>query len=91
MPRLVSLLVCCSVLFFALDANALNPSRTYKQKPEKYNMEYVEKKVKTNDGAAELTVWDFPCKSKKTTAAVLVAHSGEGTTSAGAGSVTRPS
>lgn len=57
---------------------ALNPSRTYKQRPEKYNMEYKEVKVKTNDGKAELNVWDFPCKSKKTTALVLIAHSGEG-------------
>lgn len=57
---------------------ALNPSRTYKQRPEKYNMEYKEVKVKTNDGKAELNVWDFPCKAGNTTALVLIAHSGEG-------------
>ena len=58
-------------------ANALNPSRTYKQKPEKYNMKYEAKKVKTNDGNAELNVWYFPSK-KKTTRLVLIAHNGEG-------------
>ncbi len=57
---------------------ALNPSRTYKQKPDKYNMEYEEVKVKTNDGTAELNVWDFPCKSLKTTKLILILHSGEG-------------
>lgn len=59
-------------------AFALNPSRTYKQRPEKYNMEYKEVKVKTNDGLAELNVWDFPCKSTNTTKLVLIAHNGEG-------------
>jgi pimeloyl-ACP methyl ester carboxylesterase len=58
-------------------AFALNPSRVYKQRPEKYNMKYEEVRVKTNDGAAELVVWDFPCKSKTTTALVLIARSGE--------------
>lgn len=57
---------------------ALNPSRTYKQRPEKYNMEYTEYKVKTNDGDATLNVWDFPCKAGKTTKHVLIAHNGEG-------------
>jgi pimeloyl-ACP methyl ester carboxylesterase len=72
-----------SLLFFALtffvcSLNALNPSRTYKQRPEKFNMEYSETKVKTNDGSAELNVWDFPCKSRKTTELMLIAHNGEG-------------
>jgi pimeloyl-ACP methyl ester carboxylesterase len=57
---------------------ALNPSRTYKQLPEKYNMEYTAHKVKTNDGNAELNIWDFPCKAGKTTKLVLIAHNGEG-------------
>lgn len=59
-------------------AFALNPSREYKQRPEKYNMKYEEVRVKTNDGAAELVVWDFPCKGKTTTALVLIARNGEG-------------
>jgi len=57
--------------------NALNPSRTYKQKPEKYNMKYEAKKVKTNDGNAELNSWYFPAK-EKTTNLILIAHNGEG-------------
>ena len=58
-------------------ANALNPSRTYKQLPDKYNMTYEAKKVKTNDGEAELNSWYFPAKVK-TTRLVLIAHNGEG-------------
>ena len=56
---------------------ALNPSRTYKQLPEKYNMKYEAHKVKTNDGEAELNAWYFPTKVK-TTQLVLIAHNGEG-------------
>jgi pimeloyl-ACP methyl ester carboxylesterase len=55
---------------------ALNPSRTYKQKPDKYNMKYKEVKVKTLDGAM-LNVWDFPA-NVSTTKLVLIAHNGEG-------------
>lgn len=55
---------------------ALNPSRTYKQTPDKYNMEYEELKVKTEDGA-ELNAWYFPA-SKKTTDMILISHNGEG-------------
>lgn len=56
---------------------ALNPSRTYKQKPEKYKMEYKEAKIKTNDGKAELNTWYFPSK-EKTTKLILISHNGEG-------------
>lgn len=55
---------------------ALNPSRTYKQKPDKYNMEYEELKVATEDGAT-LNAWYFPA-SKKTTDMILISHNGEG-------------
>ena len=55
---------------------ALNPSRTYKQRPEKYNMKYEEHKVKTADGAT-LNVWDFPA-NVKTTKLILMCHNGEG-------------
>lgn len=69
-----------TILFLILlsgTANALNPSRTYKQKPEKYDMKYEVKKVKTNDGEAELNSWYFPAK-EKTTNLILIAHNGEG-------------
>lgn len=55
---------------------ALNPSRTYKQLPEKYNMKYEAHKVKTEDGAI-LNAWSFPAKTK-TTQLILISHSGEG-------------
>lgn len=64
-------------VLFSTTALSLNPSRTYKQRPEKYNMEYKEVKVKTEDGA-ELNVWNFPCKNTKTTNLILIAHNGEG-------------
>lgn len=69
-----------TVLAFTLTSNtvfALNPSRTYKQRPEKFNMTYEAVKVKTNDGEAELNAWYFPA-SKKTSKLVLIAHNGEG-------------
>jgi pimeloyl-ACP methyl ester carboxylesterase len=71
----LAVLVCAVVP--ADDAMALNPSRTYKQRPEKFNMEYKEAKVKTKDGSATLNVWNFPAKTK-TSKLVLIAHSGEG-------------
>lgn len=66
-----------ATLLISMTTNALNPSRTYKQKPDKYNMKYEEKKIKTNDGEAELVSWYFPAKSK-TTDLILIAHNGEG-------------
>jgi pimeloyl-ACP methyl ester carboxylesterase len=70
-------LLCLLCLGISLQLQALNPSRTYKQRPEKYNMEYKETKVKTNDGQASLNSWYFPAKTK-TTQLVLIAHNGEG-------------
>lgn len=67
------LLVLCmgaSTLF------ALNPSRTYKQLPDKFNMKYEAHKVTTVDGAT-LNAWYFPANTK-TTRLVLISHNGEG-------------
>ena len=74
MKNLFTLLVA---IFMASSTFALNPSRTYKQLPDKYNMKYEARKIKTNYGDAELNVWYFPA-NKKTTNLVLIAHSGEG-------------
>lgn len=74
MKRLAPTLI---LILLSSVAMCLNPSRTYKQKPEKYNMKYEEAKVKTEDGAT-LNVWDFPCKGEKTTNLILIAHNGEG-------------
>lgn len=68
------------ILFFLVLSSSisfsLNPSRTYKQKPEKYNMLYKEVKVKTSEGA-ELNTWLFEAKTKSTKL-VLLSHNGEG-------------
>lgn len=74
MKKLVILSIVC-VLMTNLSF-ALNPSRTYKQRPDKYNMEYQEVKVKTEDGA-ELNAWYFPTE-KKNAELVLISHNGEG-------------
>ncbi|OFZ10173.1 MAG: hypothetical protein A3D92_15105 [Bacteroidetes bacterium RIFCSPHIGHO2_02_FULL_44_7] len=67
------------ILFASMSTSllALNPSRTYSQRPEKFNMAYTEHKVRTSDGEAELNAWYFPAL-KKTTQLVLIAHNGEG-------------
>lgn len=62
---------------------ALNPSRTYKQRPEKYNMEYKAFQVPTNDKKAKLNAWYFPAtvkkdKKKRTSKLILISHNGEG-------------
>ena len=60
-------------------AQALNPSRTYKQLPSKYNMKYEAADVKTNDGAATLKAWIFAAKGPtKSLPPVLMLHSGQG-------------
>ncbi len=55
---------------------ALNPSRTYKQLPDKFNMKYEAHDVKTSDGAV-LKAWYFPA-NVKTTKLILISHNGEG-------------
>jgi pimeloyl-ACP methyl ester carboxylesterase len=76
-PALTAALALTLALLCAADALALNPSRTYKQRPDKFSMRFTEAKVPTNDGQATLNVWDFPAKTK-TTRLVLIAHNGEG-------------
>lgn len=55
---------------------ALNPSKEYKQLPEKYNMVYDDISVTTADGAV-LKGWYFPA-NVKTTELILLCHNGEG-------------
>ncbi|MFT5820489.1 MAG: pimeloyl-ACP methyl ester carboxylesterase [Crocinitomix sp.] len=63
--------------FFGMQASfALNPSRTYKQLPDKFNMKYTAHDVKTEDGA-KLKAWYFPA-NVKTTNLILISHNGEG-------------
>jgi pimeloyl-ACP methyl ester carboxylesterase len=61
----------------ASTALALNPSREYKQLPDKYNMIYEEEQVTTSDGAT-LNAWYFPATETKTTQLILMCHNGEG-------------
>lgn len=65
-----------ALLFTSSATYALNPSRTYKQLPDKYNMEYTAHDVKTADGAV-LKAWYFP-GNEKTTRLILISHNGEG-------------
>jgi pimeloyl-ACP methyl ester carboxylesterase len=58
-------------------AMALNPSREYKQLPDKYGMTYEEEDVPTADGAT-LKAWYFPATETKTTQLMLMCHNGEG-------------
>lgn len=62
--------------FLISNSYALNPSRTYKVKPEKYGMVYKEEKVKTKDDAI-LNAWFFET-TKKTTNWLVMSHNGEG-------------
>ena len=71
------ILIAAFLLGITQIAQALNPSRTYKQRPDKYNMKYTEAKVKTNDGKATLNVWEFKAKTPSTQL-LLIAHNGEG-------------
>lgn len=74
MKLLSATLFACVMLFQS--AFALNPSREYKQLPEKFNMVYKEFKVTTSDGAT-LNAWYFN-GNKATTNLVLICHNGEG-------------
>jgi pimeloyl-ACP methyl ester carboxylesterase len=58
-------------------AKALNPSREYKQLPDKFNMIYEEEDVPTSDGKT-LKAWYFPATETKTTQLMLICHNGEG-------------
>lgn len=60
----------------SLQSVALNPSRTYKQRPDAFNMVYEEHKVAVPDGAT-LVAWYFPA-NVKTTKLILISHNGEG-------------
>jgi pimeloyl-ACP methyl ester carboxylesterase len=56
--------------------DALNPSREYKQLPDKWNLTYQSYSVPTADGA-QLQAWYFPA-NVKTTQLILICHNGEG-------------
>ena len=69
-------LLLAAAIFTGIAANALNPSREYKTKPEKYGMTYKEEKVPTKDGAT-LNAWFFD-SPKKTSNWMIISGSGDG-------------
>ena len=77
MKKSLIILFTTLALCLSFELKALNPSRTYKQYPDTYNMIYDEHQVTTADGAT-LNAWYFPCSQVKTTALVLISHNGEG-------------
>jgi len=76
MKKHVVALLMLAALFSSITVVALNPSREYKIKPEKYGMVYKEEKVPTKDGAT-LNAWFFET-SKKTTNWMVISGSGDG-------------
>src|SRR5690349_11159782 len=52
------LLALFTLIVVSITSFALNPSREYKFKPEKYGMQYKEEKIPTKDGAS-LNAWFF--------------------------------
>lgn len=64
-------LIACSHVMIAL-----NPSKEYKVKPEKYGMTYKEERIATKDGAS-LNAWFFDAP-KKTTNWMIISNSGDG-------------
>ena len=67
-------LVLCGT--FLQSGWALNPSREYKMRPEKYGMTYKEEKVPEKDGAI-LNAWFFEAKNK-TTNWMVISGNGDG-------------
>jgi len=63
-------------LFSGIVTFALNPSKEYKVKPEKYGMTYKEEKIQTPDGST-LNAWFFET-SKKTVNWMVISGSGDG-------------
>jgi uncharacterized protein len=65
------------LLFISIQSFALNPSREYKVKPDKYGMMYREEKIGTKDGAS-LTSWFFVVPNKRVTNWIVMSGSGDG-------------
>jgi len=71
-----TLLLAAALVITFGSAFALNPSREYAIKPEKFGMVYKEEKIPTKDGAS-LNAWFFE-SPKKTTNWVIMSGSGDG-------------
>jgi len=73
MKKIIALVLFCQIAVVVL---ALNPSKEYKVKPEKFGMQYREEKITTKDGAS-LNAWFFE-SAKKTTNWIVISGSGDG-------------
>lgn len=69
-------LLVAAFLTVAISAAALNPSKEYAVKPEKYGMTYKEERIATKDGAM-LNAWFFELPTK-TTNWMVISGSGDG-------------
>ena len=76
MKLLKQSLLLVTALLCGVSVYALNPSKEYKTKPEKYGMTYKEEKVPTKDGAT-LNAWFFD-SPKKTSNWMIISGSGDG-------------
>ena len=71
-----NLLLLFTAFLFSTSISALNPSREYSVRPDKYGMDYKEEKVTLKDGAV-INAWFFET-SKKTTNWIVISGSGDG-------------
>ncbi len=71
-----NILILLSSLFITVGLSALNPSREYAVRPDKYGMAYKEEKIGLKDGAM-LNAWFFET-AKKTTNWMVISGSGDG-------------
>jgi uncharacterized protein len=69
-------IMIAAVMICGQGMSALNPSKEYKVRPDKYGMTYKEEKVLTKDGAT-LNAWFFET-AKKTTNWIIISNSGDG-------------
>lgn len=76
MMSIKKLLLFFAAIIISGNINALNPSREYSVRPDKYGMEYKEEKVTLKDGAV-INAWFFET-SKKTTNWIVISGSGDG-------------
>lgn len=76
MKKLIGTIALVAACLFTFNADALNPSKTYKVTPDKFGMTYKEEKIKTPDNAI-LNAWLFELPHK-TTNWVVISGSGDG-------------
>lgn len=74
--KITKFLSLAALICIVSGAMALNPSKTYKDMPDKYGMKYKEAKIPTKDGAS-LNSWYFE-NPKKVPNYIIISASGDG-------------